>query len=195
MPHPVRDFRRRRRVDVRPDALWQDNAVGATLFRAQSYQNLSTITSGKLYLCAVGLVAGRKISSIAFSSGSVALTHGSGNNSAWWFALYGPTLALLGQTANQGQTAWGTYTVKDLALATPAVIPVSGCYYAGVMVYPGTGGSPAVPNFWGVAPGQNLTPRTPILCGDSTSGLTGGTAPAQADAITYGSYLPWCQLR
>lgn len=194
MPHPIRDYRRRRRVDVRADYLLQDVALGATQPRSTPMGSQLTVTGGTLWLFAVGLRAGRRISTIEFVNGTTALAHGSGNNSAWWFALYNASRILLGQTANQGQAAWAANTVKALALTTPVVIPGDGVYYAGLMVYPGTGGSPAVPTPLGGTVGLIAGGTAPILAGTSTTGLTGASAPNPAAALTAVNTLLWCRL-
>ena len=194
MPHPVRDFRRRRRIDIRPDYLLADNAVGETIPRYSAIGSTGAPTSGTLYLNAVGLRAGRRVTNISYCSGSTALTHGSGANSAWYFALYNASRVLLGQSANQGQAAWGSNTIMTLALQTPVVIPVDGQYYVGLMIYAGTGGSPATPGLLYHQPATIINASAPIQAATSSTALTSGTAPNPAGALTAALYHFWAKL-
>ena len=101
-----------------------------------SSQNLTPLTSGVMYSVAVALLAGDVVTTIGFRSGSQAAV----TPTAWWFALYdnASTPALLGQTADQTNTAWGASHVKELNLSSPVTITQDGVYYLSIMMAAGT---------------------------------------------------------
>lgn len=104
--------------------------------RFQSSSAVASPGTGVMLSTAIVLFAGDVVTSITFRSGATAAA----TPSNWWFALYSnaATPALLGQTADQTTTAWGTHTNMTLALASPVTITEDGVYYASVMVAAGT---------------------------------------------------------
>lgn len=146
---------------------------------------LGALTSGRLLLVGIPLKQGDSISSLTFVSGSTALSGGTNH----WFALYGQDLGLLRQTADQGAAAWAANTIKTLNLSSAHVATYTGLHYAGIMVAATT-----VPTMLGMNGNATLNGgRTPILIGQSTTGLT-TTAPATAAALTTSvSALPYCE--
>lgn len=131
--------------------------------------------SGTLHMSAIYLPENTVVSSISYMSGSTAgvtLTH-------QWFALYDSDLALIAQTADDTNTAWGGQAVKTLAFASPVTTTYSGLHYVGFLVTAAT-----VPTFLGYTSYTHAV--APITCGTSTTGLT-DTAPATAAALTAAS--------
>jgi hypothetical protein len=133
-----------------------------------------TTGSGALNLIALGLSAGQVVTNLSFYSQGTALdtpTH-------WWFALYDSAMTLLRQTADQLTAAWPATTKKTLALSSTYTVPTTGLYYAGICVIAN--------NALGLAgctnPAAAIAAETPVLCGRSNTGLTGGTAPPTATA-------------
>lgn len=92
-------------------------------------------TTGLLWSYPLVLFAGDVITKIATRSGgtaAVAPTH-------YWFALYTPAGALVDQTADQTNTAWGTDTTKDLALGLGSyTVPATGLYRVAILMTAGT---------------------------------------------------------
>lgn len=149
-------------------------------------QALSVLLSGRLNLTAIYLPAG-PVSSATFISGSTpgaALTH-------QWFALFDiTTRALLGQTVNDGATAWAANAAKTLAFSTPVEIEEPTLAFLGINVTAGT-----VPTLSGSGGGGALAPTSVPLVfnGYSTSGLT-GTAPDPAAAPTAFQNTPYAYV-
>lgn len=102
----------------------------------------SISASGVMYHIGVPCLAGDVITNITVRTGNVAAIAPTN----WWFALYdtSATPAFMSQTADQLTTPMSAQQPFTLALQAPQVIPVTGVYYAAIMVKAGT-----VPNFNG----------------------------------------------
>jgi hypothetical protein len=141
------------------------------------------LTSGQMLLTGIDLYAGDVINALTFLSGTTALTMGSNGDGRLWFALYGPDLRLLGQSADQGGAAtWPASTQKTLPLGVAAA--QTGWHYAAVMVNAGTGGAPVTPTVRGInviatqiSGETGWPPGVKTLAGTSGAGL-GAVAPA-----------------
>lgn len=110
----------------------QPTFLRKNLLRQQCGGNLSALTTQVMTSVAVLLFAGDVVTNLTFKSGGT----GAGTPTNWWYALFdtNPTPQLLGQTADQTTAAWAADTAKTLALASPYTVPLTGIYYAGVMV-------------------------------------------------------------
>ncbi|MFJ8760855.1 right-handed parallel beta-helix repeat-containing protein [Streptomyces cyaneofuscatus] len=148
-----------------------------------------TPTSGVLYLVPIWLPAGLVISNIAFVSG----TNAAVTPTNYWFSLHDSARVALARTADQGSAAWGTNTVKSLAIAQSTAgsassytTPYRGLYYLGVMItastLPNLIGEGAVPAVSAVAPGLGptntgqTTPPTVTAGAFTAAAFTGGSA-------------------
>lgn len=102
--------------------------------RAVNVGTLARQGTGRQELVGVFLPAGFTVTNIGVEWG----TTGSATPTNWWFALYDTqaTPALIAQTADQLTTAISASVMTTLALASPApyLVPVTGLYYATVMV-------------------------------------------------------------
>lgn len=148
-------------------------------------EGLSVLSSGRLQLVAIPLVAGQVVNSLSFlSSGTAA-----GTSTHVWFALYSPARALLAVTNDDtAASPWAINTVKTMNLTTPYTVTATGLYYMGVVVVAGT-----VPTLQGMSGTSTATGIAPIITGQSSTGLTDpASAPATAAAITAIGGLPYC---
>lgn len=163
------------------DYMLPSGALASTVPRNTRFDGTGApLTSGRLTLVACPLEAGDIITSISFLSGTTAATSPTNQ----WFALYDSSRALLRQTTNDTTTAWAASTVKTLNLTSTYTITSSGLYYLGIMVAATT-----VPTTTGAAGTTQVYGITPILCGSSTTGLS-GTAPNPAAALTAIGSIP-----
>jgi hypothetical protein len=160
-------------------------ARAATFGRAGVQQaNAGTLTSGTMLLCSIDLPAGLVVTSATFLSGTTALSGGTNQ----WFALYSSARALLGQTADDTSTAWGTNATKTLTFASPITTTYTGQHYLGIMVAAST-----VPTLFANTINTALSQITPVVVGASTTGLT-DTAPATAAALSASGLLPFAYV-
>lgn len=176
---------------VSPIDPWAVYGISGTLAESiprmlLSEANLAALTSGTLYLQAIYLRAGTKISSISFSTATTA----AGTPTNCFFALYDASRNKLAETANQLTAAWAANTLKTLALTAQYTVPTSGIYYVGLMVTATT-----VPTMKGLTAktASQLAGQAPILHGNSTTGLT-TSIPASAAAITASVNALWCAV-
>lgn len=174
-------------------ATWSGTASPAPVFNnydpAIAYSNGAVIAAtGVMMSLGIWLPAGAVITSLVFRSGSTAAnvpTH-------WWFALYdtAATPNLLSQTADQTTTAWAINTNKDIALNAAQTIPVSGVYYAAIMMTATTQVTLQGMNNAGY-PGAGFITGEAAKVQTSGSGLT-TTAPATiATPATTPLMIPW----
>jgi hypothetical protein len=142
---------------------------------------LGAHTSGGLFLTAVPMKRGEKITTLTFvvAAAPTAQTN-------LWLALYDRNLNLLGVTNDMTTTApiaGGTVTGT---LATPYVTKYEGLYYVGIVQVATT-----VSTVRGNQTTSNLN-YTPRLSGASTAGLTTpGTAPNPAATMASTAIIPW----
>lgn len=148
--------------------------------------NLAALTSGTMFLQAVYLRAGQRITNISFCSATTAAATPTNQI----FGLYDVARNLLAQTSNDTTTAWAANTLKTRALTAPYTITGDGVYYVAILVTATT-----VPTLKGLTAKTNsaLAGLAPILHGNSTTGLT-TSLPASATAITVGVNAVWCAL-
>lgn len=100
------------------------------LDRFQCGGNLSALTTQVMLSVALPLQAGDIVTSLTFMSATTAAN----TPTNYWFALYSPGGALIAQTADQTNTAWGANTAKTLALSAPHLVTAAGVYFAAIMV-------------------------------------------------------------
>lgn len=146
-------------------------ATAETFTRAQINGGSAAMTSGTLYLMAIGLHQNIPINNITFATKGTAvsgLTHG-------WYVLLDSGLVVRAVTADQLTS--GTFlsaTNTAYTLATGAYTTTySGLYYVGIMVTAGT----TMPQMaiGGAVPGA-VGLLAPAICGASSTGQT--TAPS-----------------
>jgi hypothetical protein len=169
--------------DLRERYFLPDGAFAESFPRTASAAS-TTITSGTLWLAPIALPANVAIGHLAFissSTGAVAPTH-------WWFGLYDKSRVQLATTSDQGSAAWGSFTLKSLAVATTAggaassfTTTYSGLYYVGMVMAATT---PV--NLLGVNVSQSIFGTTPPILGGTsdTAQTTPPAFPHTAGAIT-----------
>ncbi len=139
--------------------------------------------SGTLFMQAIYLFAGMKVSSISWHSATTA----AGTPTHWMFGLYDISRNLLATSTDQLTAAWAANTIKTLAMVTPYTVPSSGLYYIGMFMAATT----IITSKGGTAKtGGQLAAQPPIMHGTSTTGLT-TALPNPAAAITAGLVSAW----
>jgi hypothetical protein len=167
--------------------------LGETFSRLGHINTAFTLSSGTLQVTAMYLPAGVPVGHLAAS------TDGAGINGPthWWFNLLDSSLNQLAVTADQTSTAWTLNTYKSLAVATIAsgasttfTPTYTGLYYFGMAATWSSSG----PSIMGVVQtGTGITGQSPILCGQSDTGLTTPPGfPHTATAITPGTNALYC---
>lgn len=146
--------------------------------------NNALLSSGRLQLAAIELQKGAVVSSISFVSATTAVSAAT----AQWFALYDSARVLLAQTANDGDAAWGSNTVKTLAIAAPYTVTYSGLHYLGIMVAAST-----PPSLCQASTTSPIYATAPIISGTSSTGLT-TAAPDPAGTITATLTYPYAYV-
>ena len=142
------------------------------------------LSTGRLGMNAIILDAGITVRSATFVSGTTALSGGTNQ----WFALYDRNLALLGQTADDTNTAWGADSAKTLTFATPITTTYSGLYYLAINVTAST-----VPTLFGINASTVTNAFSPMIGATSTTSLT-GTAPDPAGALSVNSRVAYAYV-
>ncbi len=141
--------------------------------------NTTAGASGTLFMQAIYLTAGQLVSNITIWSATTA----AGTPTNKFFALYDVNRNLLAQSANDTTAAWAANSAKTLAMTSPYRIPTSGQYYIGLLQ---TATTIATIKGGTAKTGGQLAAATPILHGNSSTGLT-TTLPNPAAAITGGT--------
>jgi hypothetical protein len=151
-----------------------------------SEANLSALTSGTLFMQAVFLRSGTRVTNLSFFSATTALATGTNG----FMALYDANRNLLGQTANWTSEAWAANSIKTKPLTSVYTITQTGIYYIGLLVVATT-----VPTMKGLTAktASQLAGTAPILHGASSTGLT-TALPNPAAAITVGVNALWCAV-
>lgn len=140
-------------------------------------------TSGTLYMQLCRVLAGDTITSL-----SVFFVGANGTPTAWYFALYSAARALLAQTADQTSTAISANSLVTINLASPVSFTSDQNVYIGWCQVAGTPSTA----LRGSIIAANLSGAAPILFGTSNTGLSNGTAPSTADAISALGACTWC---
>ena len=140
-------------------------------------------TSGTLTMTGIWLPQNFTVNAITFMSGAQAEATGT----HLFFAIYrADTLALLAQaTDNTGAAAFGASLSFRMALTAPIQMPYTGLYYLG-FVCVASGNVPTLLNLTsGVTTNLGAVASTaPILAATSTTGISSGSAPNPAGALT-----------
>lgn len=161
-------------------------AVGATIPRTNVTTGTGTLTSGTLYVTAVGLQAGVTCSAATFYTNAAAKTGGTHG----WYVLLDKNRKVLAVTADQtdAATVWGAAsTAYPLSFTTPAITQYSGLFYVGVMVAESGGTMPTFSGATGLTGGvAGSATGVAILAGASSTGQT--TPPNVGD--TMGAITP-----
>lgn len=171
--------------------LWMPTgAICETYPRSDRGDACVLMTTGMLYLAGGLVVPGNTtVTNITFVSSTTA----AGTPLNWWFCLVDQAFNVLGKTADQTTTAWGTNTPKTLALSSTYTPTVETPVYAGVMVKATT-----VPSFIGsvmAAGGSGHSALTPIMAGQSTPSLTNpASLGSTATTPTVFGNLPYAYL-
>src|SRR5262245_29708954 len=135
--------------------------------RSTGASNNYTATSGLLMLAPLPapLLAGVKYSSISFLSatGGTATTH------IWYCLVNGSTLKVLRSTKDDTGASWGGNNVlKTLELSSSYTPAADTCAYVGVCIVGSNVGTlRSTPTL-----NTNMAGLTPVICGESSSGLT-----------------------
>lgn len=146
--------------------------------------DLAALTSQVMTSVFLPLQPGDLVTNLTFKSGATAAN----TPTNWWVALYDASGALLGQSADQTNTAWAANTEKTVALATPKRISTAGAY-AALMVKAST-----PPSILGrsvaLAGGAAAIAGGVVLAQTSGSSLT-DTAPATIATPTTVATVPF----
>ena len=142
--------------------------------------DVAALATGVMTSVDLWLNEGDLVTNLSFISAGTA----AGTPTAYWFALYDPTGALMAQTADQTSTAWAADTVKTLALATAQRITRSGRYKAAINV---TATTP--PSLVGTQAAKPVLAGEGNLAQTSGSGLT-TTAPATIATPAFKRQVP-----
>lgn len=144
----------------------------------------ATLTTQVMRSAPMWFSAGDLVSNLTFCSGATALATATN----WWFALFSAaaTPALLAQSADQTNTAWGANTAMTLALATAQKINNGGIYYVAVMVKAAT-----VPSLLGTLAAPAVVTGEANIGQTSGTGLT-TTAPSTIASPTASQLVPYC---
>jgi hypothetical protein len=162
-------------------------ALGTTMDRRYTGSAaLSPSTSGTMRLSAVWLPAGSVINSITY----VAATAGTAITNRW-FALFSPTRALLGTTADNTAT-WASGTALTSNLTTPYTVTTDGLYYVGICETGTTSTS-----LRGIVSSTNTISITPNLNGDIGSGTLTNAAstPNPAPSLVGNGSIPYAHVK
>jgi hypothetical protein len=159
----------------------------ANMPRLRAMSNASVLTTQVMSSVPVWLEAGEVVTSITFVSATTAAD----TPTNWWFALYSPAGALLGQTADQLTAAWAANTKKTVALATPVTVATTGWHRVACMVKATT-----PPTLAGVTL-HNAVLSAALITGELPLSATSGsalttTAPATIGALTAIAGVPLC---
>lgn len=142
-------------------------------------------TTGQIFVQAIFLRAGMKVSNISFFSATTA----AGTPTHWNFGLYTTGGSLLATCTDQTSTAWAANTLKTLAVQSAYTVLTTGLYYLALSVVATT-----VPTIKG---GTALTDGTlrntaPALQGlTSTTYATGNMPASIAVPLTKGTVTIW----
>lgn len=161
----------------------RDGYVFTSMPREGTSASGLTQTSGTLYMQLCRVMAGDTVTSL-----SVFFIGANSSPSRWYFALYDASRALLAQTADQTTTAISANSLVTLNLASPVSFTSDQNVYVGVCQVADTAATPVR----GPIIASQLLGIAPILFGTSNTGLSNGTAPSTAAAITAGPALIWC---
>lgn len=156
-----------------PDWMRPNSALGQSLPRSVNMVNtLAPMVSGQLLLVGIPLSAGQVVTNLTAYLGGTTFA-GVTNQ---WFGLWTSSRSLLGVTADAGSASWVANLGKTLALTTPYTVPTSGMYYMGICIVATT-----MPTMMGTPSFTSFMNQAPVICGNSTAGLTGpSSAPASA---------------
>ncbi len=148
-----------------------------------STATLAALTTTDISFFAIELPTGMSLSKIAFLSGSTA----AGTPLNQWFCLYDQNYNALAVTADNTTTAWGTQTLRSLAIghtysagwnvASSFTTTYTGVYYLGIMVNATT-----VPTLVGGSINGTAAALTPVT-GFTDTSHTGLTVPTGAPAL------------
>lgn len=167
-----------------PDTFYRFNQPRIGLYDSASDTGNPPLATGVMTTVRIKLYAGDIITNISVRSGQTAAA----SPTNYFFALYGPTNALIAQTADQTSTAWAANTTKTLPLSAAYTVPVTGYYYVGISFTgttpPSVHGSIAVP---------------PIVAGEANLSQTSGssltaTAPATIASPAVKNFVPYVVL-
>lgn len=148
--------------------------------------DLAALTTQVMTDVGLYLEKGEVVKSLTFLSGATA----AGTPTNWWFALYSPDgQTLLGQTADQTNTAWAANTAMKLQLATTYTVAATGVYRAAIMLKATT--PPTLAGYTVRASASAaVVPGQAVLAQTSGSGLT-TTAPGTIATPTAVGTVPY----
>lgn len=128
-------------VAAQPDStfVYSSGALGETI-PAQVASTAFTPTSGTLYVWAVHLGIGAKVSNVGY----VTTTTAGATLNHWWTCLLDQSYTVLASSTDQTSGAIAASTWITLPMAVPAVAAYSGIYYLGVMISNNAGTQPTL---------------------------------------------------
>jgi hypothetical protein len=172
------DTEKAKRTNTPPNA-----AIAEIYPRTQGTTSQALLSSGRLSMAAIRLLAGQVVSTISFASGSTALSGGSNQ----WFALFDSSRNMLRVTNDDTSTAWAAQAIKTLTCSSSYTVPTTGLYYLGICVVATT-----VPTITGTTMGGGPGLAAPAIAGNADTGLTNpASCPATTIALTTPSGFPW----
>lgn len=147
-----------------------------------SNTSLGLLTSGKLFMSAIELPKGARVTELSHIGGAAAV-----DQTNFWLAIYDKDRELLGVTSDDTTTT--TTGLRTLSVATPFTTTYAGLYYVGILGVATT----TMQGLRGYTGSATAVAGTPVINGNSSStGLTNpASAPNPAGAITAGQYIPW----
>jgi hypothetical protein len=165
-----------------PAVFYRTNQPRHGLYDSAGDAGHAALASGVMTSVPIWLARGDLVTNLTFISGATAAN----TPTNYWMALYSTagTPALLGQSADQTNTAWAANTVKTLALAVPYRVPISGVYWAALMVAATT-----PPSLIGAIAAKPVVAGERNLSQSSGAGLT-AVAPGTIAAPTVKTFAP-----
>lgn len=154
--------------------------MAATMPRHNATAACSAMSSGTLYLRAIGIQAGVLVSNLTMLTNTPTVKTGGTHG---WYVLLDSSFKVRAVTADQtdAATVWGTAgTAYTLPFGTPYRTTYSGVYYIGIMVAESAGTMPLMTG--AASPAGGISGATPVLAGTSSTGQS--TPPAIGATMT-----------
>jgi len=165
-----------------PDTFYRTNLPRLGLADSAGDSGNVALATGVMTSVPLFLVAGDLVTNLSFVSGATAAA----TPTAYWVALYDTQTvpALIAQSADQTNTAWGANTVKTLALATAYRVVKTGVHWAAINVTAGT-----TPSLIGAVGARPVVTGEHNVSQSSETGLT-TTAPATVASPAIKNFIP-----
>lgn len=184
-PNPTIDYLAQAAFTPANDPLFPTFVAAAksqNMRRIDAATNTASLATGRLNMTLCPVFPGLLISKITFMSGATAANT---PLNQWFNLCDAATRALLAITADDTTTPWGTSAAKTLTLASPYTIP-AGVYsiLAGICVVATTCPS-LVTSAGATGAATGFVAATPMIVGNSSTGLTNpASCPNPIAALT-----------